>query len=586
MPFDFKQYRKVHHTPHHSIFRHADGHEIKVLHDKLDPKMKSEVMRLPKRNAAPVEGYADGGKVKPAPQPTPQGPQVDPKDAANVRKAFVGYSNGTPEGPITGLNAASAADPAFQPSLTQDYLEAGLQNRAPMSRKEAPREPGAWERLTTPIPGASHLEGVNTHPDAIYTPQGTMEHSLGSPDLVQQAPPAVSQGPQNFDLGSSEQPQQQTAPETDFYGDYASQLDKGFSEQRRGVQGEAAALGAQGRDEAGILGKQQEEQATLQKDTKRHFDELNADFEAAYSDLRDGHIDPNHYMGSMDTGAKVTTAIGLLLGGLGGGLTGQGNPALDFLNKQIDRDIAGQQANLNKKETLLSANLKHFGNVRDAVEATRVMMMDGVKLGLQKAAASTQDPLAQARALQAVGVIDNKRAEATLGLSTKRALMTAGATGNPDKMLQQMRVIDPARAKELEGRYVPGIGFASVPIEPKVRDELSIRHELDTKLSRLEAFAHKHSGSLDPAIIAEGKALSQDTQDVYRRANGQGVFREAEAAFVNKMIDTDPTKFFGNFRTLPAYRAVREGNASALDGRLRSVGLPVPPRAKRNNNVK
>jgi hypothetical protein len=115
-------------------------------------------------------------------------------------------------------------------------------------------------------------------------------------------------------------------------------------------------------------------------------------------DLADGHIDPNHFMGSMDTSSKVTTAIGLILGGMGGGLTGQGNPVQAFLDKQIDRDIQAQQANLNKKESLLSANLKQFGNLRDATEMTRVMMMDGVKLGLQKAAAQAQDPIAKARA--------------------------------------------------------------------------------------------------------------------------------------------------------------------------------------------
>ena len=43
---------------------------------------------------------------------------------------------------------------------------------------------------------------------------------------------------------------------------------------------------------------------------------------------------------------------------------------------------------------------------------------------------------------------------------------------------------------------------------------------------------------LDRATINQGHTLAKTVQDAYRRANGQGVFRESEAEFVNSIIET------------------------------------------------
>jgi hypothetical protein len=96
-----------------------------------------------------------------------------------------------------------------------------------------------------------------------------------------------------------------------------------------------------------------------------------------------------------------------------------------FLNKNIDRDIEGQRANLGKSENLLSANMKQFGNLRDATDMTKVMQMDIVKNQIAQAAATAQGPLAQARAQQAIGQIDQQIAPIMSQMAMRKSLLSA-----------------------------------------------------------------------------------------------------------------------------------------------------------------
>lgn len=110
-------------------------------------------------------------------------------------------------------------------------------------------------------------------------------------------------------------------------------------------------------------------------------------------------INPKHYQENQSTGAKVASAIGLLLGGISGGMSGHGgNPASDFLNKQIDRDIAAQEARAGQQRTLLGANQDLFHDQTIANNATRINMNDIYAQKIKMAADQLGTPQAQANA--------------------------------------------------------------------------------------------------------------------------------------------------------------------------------------------
>lgn len=123
------------------------------------------------------------------------------------------------------------------------------------------------------------------------------------------------------------------------------------------------------------------------KDVQTNYQNAVAQQQDFIKDYKNGHINPDHYLQSMSTGQSIGTAIGLMISGMGSGLAHQTNMAYDFLNKQIDRDIAAQQVNLTKKQNLLAANTHYMGDLRAGIEMTRANLYGVLQNQVQAAAA-------------------------------------------------------------------------------------------------------------------------------------------------------------------------------------------------------
>ena len=76
------------------------------------------------------------------------------------------------------------------------------------------------------------------------------------------------------------------------------------------------------------------------------------------------------------TPGKLGMIAGLILGGAGGGLTGQGNSALQMYQNQIDNDLRQQQINLGKKNSILSYNMQMLGHLPSAIALSKAQLMD------------------------------------------------------------------------------------------------------------------------------------------------------------------------------------------------------------------
>lgn len=111
-------------------------------------------------------------------------------------------------------------------------------------------------------------------------------------------------------------------------------------------------------------------------------------------------INENHYMESMSTGRKVRTAFGLFLSGLGAGIGGHAgsNPALDYLNRQIDRDIEGQKARADQQKTIYGAYRELYGEGVATNASTKASMLSLYSNQAKQIAAELGTPQAQANA--------------------------------------------------------------------------------------------------------------------------------------------------------------------------------------------
>lgn len=86
-------------------------------------------------------------------------------------------------------------------------------------------------------------------------------------------------------------------------------------------------------------------------------------------------VDPDAYRKNMSAPAKVSTALGLFLGGFSVPFGGQ-NFAQDFLNKQIDRDIDSQKANNENQKTIWGAYNSLYNNQHAASAMAKASMAD------------------------------------------------------------------------------------------------------------------------------------------------------------------------------------------------------------------
>ncbi len=382
--------------------------------------------------------------------------------------------------------------------------------------------------------------------------------------------PQMSSPQQNIDLGgnATQAPRAAMPSLMDQYNPT-----QGYNTQIAGINKQAALEGQMAQGTLPAMQEHTNALRNLTMEAQQNAWNHNVEVENIVSDMKNDKIDPNRYVNNMGTGKKISTAIGLILGGIGGGLLGQENAAMKFLNESINRDVEGQKMEMGKKQNLLSALEKQYGDKQDAIKMLHSIYSLKVENQIKEEAAKLGTPMALARAQQAVGPLVTQRNQAQLEVGMRQAMMRGMQGGDSEQTMQAMRVLNPAMAKEMEGRFVPGVGMASIPVPEAARDKMVAGADLDAKLAKLESFAKKHAGSVDPAIINEGKALAGEVSGAYRQATHSGVYKESDQSFINSMIDADPTKFGAEMRTLPGYKTVRDSNQMALKLLYKAHGL-------------
>lgn len=584
---DLSKFKKVKSDDKKTIMRHADGHELTIAHSALSKKMKQQLDSLeseeksnPKIEASKQHLY-DGGKAEPQPQSKDDVAEAPAKNAKDMQKGATDPGYETPTKYWENIKHSVG------------YFKGGNVPKTPTEEDSIPVSltPSIPEGLANPTPGSNFSSGnpqqmSQSQQDIQNLPYGiTPEqyHAL-QPDKDVPAtdndptkstqPDDSNPAPQSRNIAQSpatDQPAEQPlgTPQDTISGQH------GFETEKAGIEAGAKAQGNLGKAEAEKYNQAISDQQAAAKSFQDANQALNQERIAHVNDVQNNLINPEKYW---DNHSRVATGIGLILAGFNP--TNRPNAALEFLKSNIDNSVKAQEANLGAKQSLLSANLAQFKNMRDATDMTRLMQSDIVVNQLHQAAAKAQDPMAKARALQEAGKLEREYAPLHMQLAMKEGLIKMANQGGNDpdavgRMLPALRVMNPEMAKEMEGRYVPGIGMASIPLTAEVRSQLVARQQLDKAANELRSFAQKHSGSLDPAIIAEGRTRAAELQSMYRNSINGGVFKKGEQEFIGNIINDDPTAFFNKFRVDPKFKAIIDTNAQQLNSLKSANGLPT-----------
>ena len=624
IPFDLSKFKKIESNDTHTTLRHEDGHQLSVAHKPLSKQLLTQLLALPMSNSEKADaGMAKGGKVSKDNgksaiskdnNPKLQESRKQPEDAILQRKAAEDAAN------------RSRMDKGAQQAPYSPDVDSAVQNATDMTPKgdhpamEAkggpvrPTRKGviAAERHENTQTGATPLTRTSMDVKHLpgYADGGEAEAPLQIESTEPEANPLqVEALPQDVPMpgqqpksampafasadASQEGVDQQQAP-SGGQAQLPTLQDSGHINEQRGTFPGALEAGEQG------IELQRQAQTDVAAGQEKAVDQTidpmqkaSAHFQKATNDLaqqrqmftdyiQKNPVQADHYLKSMSTGSKIMTGIGLILGGIGGGLTHQENPALKFLQSQIDRDIESQKANLGRVQNLLQHNTEQYGNLRDGMTATRLQLTDILAQKLQAEALKQGGAQAKANAMLATQQLYQGVAPFMARLQVANALHSA-AGDSPQTVQHLLNAADqfaPEVAKSFRERYIPGVGEASLPVPEKQRDEMRARNNFNQQMGQLIQFSKANSGALDPRVRAQGEALAAQVQDAYRQMNGLGVFREGEQGFVNSFIGQQPAQLFASFRSQPGYQAAARINSQHLSNLYKSFGVNLSNIAK------
>jgi hypothetical protein len=276
----------------------------------------------------------------------------------------------------------------------------------------APPGGGGWSigSLISGLFGGGNDSGGTPNPSPSQQPAIPPDQTQ-----AQANPPSLQSGPSNYNLGAPQQQQQGVNPNPMPDPD---QFQGNMDQYQQGLRQEAQAEGKMGQMKAQAAGQniaaQQQNMEEFQTRSQHFMDEA----DKAAHDAGQSHVDPE-----MGAHSGLGTAIGLILGGIGGGITGQENPVLKYLNAEKERSIQSQVANMGNKQNMVGVYTKLLGNTKDATDMVSMMNNSILANKFEQAAGQAADPQAKARALQAASLYRNQNYPIAQQMTIRRQLL-------------------------------------------------------------------------------------------------------------------------------------------------------------------
>lgn len=354
----------------------------------------------------------------------------------------------------------------------------------------------------------------------------------------------------------------------------------GYPEQSQGIKESAEALQQQGQQVAALHQQHAADEQVHLAQLQKELAEKTSTIKAVTDDIGKGHINPNQYLQDMGVPGKISTAIGLILGGIGAGKHGN-NAALTYLNSQIERDVSSQKADMANKHNLLSALNKQYDDTVVAENMFRAIRANTLADQVAAASATSQGALAKATGSTAAGALKQQASQylrqaqlAGMQAGVQKSTPGSDMDSKANAYLQAARVVDPKNAEEFEKRYVPGVGVASVPLEPKDRELLQKKTELHELLRKSGDFLQDSGklGPILPARKAEGTALqNQINLKMGELANLTRFTPEENKIYQRSVPDLTGTHLTESDMTL--LKGLQEENDTSLNTLYKQKGI-------------
>ncbi len=360
-------------------------------------------------------------------------PGMAPAPAPTVGQAFVDPTDG-----LHKMITSTGEIAILHPELHKDIIAAS----APVPQEGGAS--GAWEG--SPAAAASQQPAVGTTAPA--------EGGFAGPVSAQTTQVAATPG------GMVKTAEKTTTKTEQAHAD--PKLAKALAEEDRALAGANTAaadtLSKMHENQAKILEKQNSDLEQQARDHARRAQDLQMRQDEALSRINrlsdeysNAKIDPDLF-GRMDTGNKILASVSLMLGGLSQAFTdAKTNPAMDVLDKAIERDIEAQKSNIAKTGNNLQQSrgiyqelLNATGDERAADAAYRATLLGMAQQQVAQLAAKSNSQTVKDNAkVQNAELASRRAAEAnkagmiTTAKLTEADRMNSGIGGAPVKLNQE-----------------------------------------------------------------------------------------------------------------------------------------------------
>jgi hypothetical protein len=165
-----------------------------------------------------------------------------------------------------------------------------------------------------------------------------------------------------------------------------------FAMRESGIKDIAGAQAAAAKAQAAAYDEQVKQMAAAEQHYQAEHAKLDAEHKQLTDSIAHDKVDPNRMWNNMSTGNKVLAAIGVALSGIGAGLMGRpdlANSGMSVIKSAIDKDIEAQKDELGKKQSLLSENVRRYGDLNTATQMTRMQLNAVTQAQVAKAAAQS-----------------------------------------------------------------------------------------------------------------------------------------------------------------------------------------------------
>lgn len=338
-------------------------------------------------------------------------------------------------------------------------------------------------------------------------------------------------------------------------------------------------------------------------------------------DLENGHVQAKTYsdlFAEKSTLGKIGTIFGLMLEGIGSGMTHQPSQALQMMNNVVQQDLDAQKQSKGNAQNYMSLSYQHelqkAQQRLSEAQATGVDADTALKNAQVEAfyrangGARNKASIAAIQALQdqvnkfpngpdklkAQQLLDGiKQANAQEILQTNKKIATSmaddpeGSFNARQKQLMSTGMIGlpggAAVAENEASKHVPGFGNASIPVPSDVRQELIAKQEYDKAAKAYVDFAKKHQNNwanMNPKerleIARKGAVLGAELQGKYRLKTKGGVYKEGEQKYIESIIPSNAASWSASFNQIPKVEQTLQDNQMETKNLAAGYGLHAP----------